>query len=168
MNYEDYIKYGNKVRYTWREYNYYAATAKGYGQIPYETKEKIVTICGTMREIDTKVFASVRKLYSYFCCEEDFEILVADEKGAKFYVKISEISPYAEISDLSFDELEDLHGQIRVGSIFLSDYENSFGVDTDYLSSLCEDYWDYLCEFFGEDNADAHDTPEEFALFVAA
>lgn len=168
MNYEDYIKYGKKVRRTWREYDFYAATAKGYGSIPYDTKQEIVTICGTMRERETKRFASVRNLNSYFTYAEDYEILVTNEKGVKFYANIEELSPYAEISDLTFDELKELRKQICVGSIYLSDYANSFGVDTEYLSSLCEDYLSYLCDEYGEDGADAHDTSEEFALFATA
>ena len=168
MNYEDYIKKGKKVRRTWREYDFYAATAKGYGSIPYDIKQEIVTICGTMRECETKRFASVQKLNSYFTCAEDYEILVKNEKGVKFYANIEELSPYAEISDLTFDELKELRKQISVGSMYGCDYENNFGIDTDSLYYLCEGYWDYLCGKYGEDGADAHDTPDEFACYAAA
>ena len=164
MTNKHFIKYGATVRCTLRTPNFYAAICKGYGPIPYDEEERIATVIGSPRDIDTKKFVS---LWGYIY-EDETEVLVRDEKGREFYVSLEDIEPYAEISDLSFDELKTLRSEISVGSCYLSDYENSFGVDTEYLSSLCEDYWHYLCDEYGEDEADAHDTPEEFAIFAAA
>ena len=163
----DFIKFGAKVRYTWREYDYYSATAKGYGPIPYETKEKIVKICGAMRDKETKRFESTKRLNSYWCCASDYEILVKDENGNKFFADIESLDKYAEISDLNEEQLQQLRKEISCGSIYTSDYANSFGVDENILFGICEDYWNYLCEEYGDENAEEHDTPEEFAYFVA-
>ena len=163
MTNKHFIKYGATVRCTLRTPNFYAAICKGYGPIPYDEEEKVATVIGSPRDIYTKKFVSLwGNIY-----EDETEVLVRDEKGREFYVSLKDIEPYAEIGDLTFDELKELRKQICVGSIYLSDYANSFGVDTDYLSSLCEGYWNYLCGKYGEDGADAHDTPEEFARYAA-
>lgn len=69
-----------------------------------------------------------------------------------------------EISELSFDELCKLRKEISLGSIYLSDYQNSFGVYAETLSSYAEGYEESLYEEYGED-WESHDTPEEFANF---
>ena len=167
MDYENYIKTGKRVLYTWKEYDYYRAVAKGYGTIPYVEKSEIVTISGQMREKSSKRFASVSELHRFFAREDDFEIQVKNDKGEKFFVGIDEISPYAEIGELSFDDLKTLRDEIGVGSLFLTDYENSFGVDKTQLCALCDDYLIYLESEYGEEYW-SHDTPEEFANFAAA
>lgn len=64
------------------------------------------------------------------------------------------------VYDLSEDELKALRGQICAGSMYLSDYDNSFNVDTNELSSECECYLDWL-----EDEG-INDSPEEFAYYI--
>ena len=156
MEYQYFIKYGNAVRYTWRDYNYYAAICVGYGPIPYKEHSKIVTICGSPRDAETKRFVS---LSGYFD-DELTEILVKDEKGNKFYATLDQLSLYNEIEDLSFDELKSLREQISLGSIYLADYENTFGVDRD---SVCE-HADEYGKFIEWD--EKKDTPENFAYFI--
>lgn len=60
----------------------------------------------------------------------------------------------ADIHDLSYDELVSLRGEISVGSMYYSDYENTFHVNERDLCDVCDEY-DYWCEHEGvEDNGD--------------
>ena len=162
-----FIEVGAKARRTWREYNYYAATCKGYGSIPYTEKSEIVTICSAvMREKESKKFCSLGEMDYYWFNADEYEILVQDDSGEQFWTEIESLSIFAEISDLSYENLMALRTEITVGSLYLSDYENSFGVDENFLCALCDDYNEYLYEKFGEE-AREHDTPEEFASFAA-
>lgn len=74
-----------------------------------------------------------------------------------------------DISDLNEEELKELRTEIRIGSVYLSDYENSFNVDESKLCDICDSYDSYLCE--DEDDNPLpesewkQDTPEEFAYF---
>ena len=164
MTNKHFIKLGATVRCTYRTPNFYAAICKGYGPIPYDEEERIATVIGKPRDIDTKRFVS---LWGYIY-EDETEVLVRDEKGREFYVSLEYVEPYAEIEDLTFDELKELRSQISAGSIYLSDYENSFGVDENIVMCLCDGYLEWLYEMFGEELADENDTPENFAHYVAA
>ena len=60
----------------------------------------------------------------------------------------------ADIHDLSYNELVSLRGEISVGSMYYSDYENTFHVNERDLCDVCDEY-DYWCEYEGvEDNGD--------------
>ena len=164
MEYKYFIKIGAKVRRTWRDYDYYSACCKGYGPIPYEEKEEIVTICGKPRDYETKRFVSLDT--NYFYADEN-EILIQNEKGYRFYVMMEELSVYAELSDLSHEDFKSLYNQISIGSIYLADYDNSFGVDRNEVCNLADGYLEFLHNAFGEDS-DEYDTAEEFACYAAA
>ena len=164
MEYKYFIKYGAKVRWTWRDYNYYAAICKGYGPIPYEEKEEIVTIVGTPRDNNFKQFVSLETWFD----DEEVEVKIRRENGSETYAPLNELSVYAEIGDLSFEELKTLRSEISVGSCYLADYDNSFGVDRNVVSSICDGYLEWLYECFGEELADENDTPENFAKYIAA
>lgn len=99
--------------------------------------------------------------YDYGDCyilEHDSEWRIVDKECFEFE---------RNISDLSFDELCELRKEISLGSMYLTDYENSFGIDVDTLSSYSEGYEESLYEEYGED-WENHDTPEEFANYCAA
>lgn len=164
MEHWTFIKKGAKVRRTWRDYNYYAAICKGYGPIPYEEKEEIVTILGRPRDYETKQFVSMDSLTFY---PDENEILIQNEKGHKFYVMMDELSIYAELSDLSFEDFKSLYEQISIGSIYLADYENTFGIDKNEVCALADGYLEYLYNAFGKES-EKYDTPEEFAYYAAA
>ena len=163
MEYKYFIKYGAKVRWTWRDYNFYAAICKGYGPIPYEEKEEIVTIVGTPRDNNFKQFVSLETWFD----DEEVEVKIRRENGSETYAPLNELSVYAEIGDLTFEELKTLRSEISVGSCYLADYDNSFGVDRNVVSSICDGYLEWLDECFGEELADENDTPENFAHYIA-
>lgn len=57
------------------------------------------------------------------------------------------------------ESLRDIRGEICLGSIYLDDYRNSFGIDPLFLSHFCEWYWQWLGEEGLKDN------PENFQKF---
>lgn len=95
--------------------------------------------------------------YGYLVIELDGNLVVASEGDAH---------DVRDIDDMSFDELKELRDEIVVGSCFIADYRNSFGIDPHLLSSYCDNYLDYLCEEYGEENYLEHDTGEEFANYM--
>lgn len=64
------------------------------------------------------------------------------------------------IENLTSDELKELYTQVSFGSIYTSDFENSFFIDANEVMIVCEDY-----EFWVECNK-LNDTPELFANYV--
>lgn len=64
------------------------------------------------------------------------------------------------IWDLDEEQLKSLRGQIYLGSCFLSDYQNSFGVDEYEVSKYSESYEDYISD------GELEDTPQEFADYI--
>ena len=144
----DFIKKGAKVRYTWREYDYYSATAKGWGPIPYEEKSEIVTIVGTPRNKNTKKFVS---LNDYWFDDEETEILCKFEGGFTEPIELCKLSIYNEIKDLTDEQLYELFNSVPVGSMYYDDFNNDFGVDNhqvlDFVDGFLESigYDDDLC-----------------------
>lgn len=71
------------------------------------------------------------------------------------------------ISDLNHDELMKLRMEINIGGIYLSDFQNSLGVDEVEVSDICDLYEGYLCTNDDGDllpeNEWIQDTPEVFA-----
>jgi hypothetical protein len=155
MDYVDFIHYGNKVRWTYKQYNFYRAICIGYGSIPYEEKTEIVTVIGSPRNADNYRFISLNEWFD----DEEVEIKVRNEKGNEFYVTLYELSVYQTIADLSFDDLKTLREEISLGSLFLDDYENSFGVDTNEVCNYADGFGQEI------DWNDELDTPENFALY---
>ena len=120
------------------------------------SEEEVYAIWGTDRcKVVGKVDSEVE---NYYILESDgeWEVVDADE---------CEIE--RDISELSFDELCELRKEISLGSIYLSDYQNSFGIDVHKLSGYAEGYEESLYEEYGEEWAE-HDTPELFAEYCAA
>lgn len=99
------------------------------------------------------------------CLEDDYYVL--EDDGELKVVPESDFYLERDIRDLSEDELKELRKEIRVGSLFISDYENSFGVNPDYLCAVCEGYLEYLEERYGKEER-KHDTPDEFAWYASA
>ena len=73
------------------------------------------------------------------------------------------------VSDLTEDELKKLRSEVCVGSVFLSDYANSFDIDEEEVCNVCDGYDEYLS--MDEDGNTLpesewlKDTPEEFVIY---
>lgn len=63
------------------------------------------------------------------------------------------------IWDLDEEQLKKLRSEISVGSIYLSDYNNSFDIDPNEVYNYSEGYLEEVDEYYG------NDTPEHFAEY---
>lgn len=90
---------------------------------------------------------------------------VIKDGDATRVLDFSEFDEERSLYELSFDELKELRNQICGGSLYISDYENNLGVCPEDLCDYYEEFWDYLCDKYGEDNAELHDTNAEFANY---
>lgn len=64
------------------------------------------------------------------------------------------------IYDLDEFQLKKLRNEISIGSVYYSDYCNSFDIDEDEVMRYSESYDDYINE------SNLEDTPEEFADYI--
>ena len=97
-------------------------------------------------------------------CDDDFKVIIR-ENGEWSVVEGDYIDEERTISELSFDELKELRKQICGGSIFLSDYCNDLGIYADDVCDYYDEFWSYLVDKYGEENAEAHDNANEFANY---
>ena len=64
------------------------------------------------------------------------------------------------IYDLTDEQLKELRGEVRIGSMYYSDYNNSFFLDRSELIGYCESYEEWLEE------KGIEDSPEEFSYYM--
>ena len=69
------------------------------------------------------------------------------------------------IWDLDEEQLKKLRSEICVGSCYGSDYENSFGIDTEEIYSISEGYLSFI-RFYGYEDTQEYFT--EYCMNVAA
>ena len=139
MEYKKFVKKGRKVRYIHSRYNV-------WGNLIDQT-EKIVTV---LQSVPSDYYTGKYKSWNEF--DGYFDVVsIQDKSGDKYSVEITDLYPYHEISELTYDELKQLYGEIHPGSIYLSDYENSFGVDKRTVCDMCDGYLDCLYASYGED-----------------
>lgn len=98
--------------------------------------------------------------------ESEYSVIEID--GEWKVVESEDIMEERCIYNLSEDELKKLRTEIRGGSIYTTDYKNSLGVHPDVVCDAYDDFWSSLEDEYGYENAEEHDTPEEFAYFVMA
>lgn len=98
-------------------------------------------------------FKNVYGSYCYVC-----ERLIDDEEKAELDALRNEKEIH--VRDLSEDDLKKLRGEIYIGSIYLSDYENSFYIDENEVYNYSQSYEEWL------DNEDVEDSPEMFSYFI--
>lgn len=96
------------------------------------------------------------KMVNGHCCPIGLRLLTDDEKE-----ELDELREEKEIHiwDLDEEQLKKLRSEICVGSLYFSDYENSFEIDSDEVYNYSEGYLSFLEECGYED------TPEEFAVY---
>ena len=84
--------------------------------------------------------------------------LLDDDEDAELQEWREEVE--RNVFDLSQEELKKLRGQICVGSVYLSDYDNEFNIDESALYNECESYLYWL------DEEKREDTPDEFVYYI--
>ena len=80
---------------------------------------------------------------------EDGRVLI--ENGSDCY-------PMRDPSELTYNDWMKLRDEIRLGSVFIGNYDNSFGIDSKMLCDMCEMY---LSEV-----DDSEISPESFARYM--
>ena len=129
---------------------------------PIEQKEDKVLYDGKVYEVYGyaqgcsvfECYADEDDMTAYCILKEGDELRVVDE---------DDVCSPRTIEDLSHDELMTLWGDIVRGSNYTDDYRNSVDVPDDEACDIYEDFWCYLVDEYGEDNAAGHDTAKEFA-----
>lgn len=66
--------------------------------------------------------------------------------------------PMRDTSELDYDDWCQVKNEIKLGSIFIGSYDNSFGIDSKLLCDMCDAYL--------EENPDVDDTPDNFARYM--
>ena len=75
-------------------------------------------------------------------------------------VCLTDIDVAHNIYDLTDEQLKELHGEVCIGSMYYSDYNNSFFLDRSELIGYCESYEEWLEE------KGIEDSPEEFSYYM--
>ena len=75
-------------------------------------------------------------------------------------VCLTDIDVAHNIYDLTDEQLKELRGEVRIGSMYYSDYNNSFFLDRSELIGYCESYEEWLEE------KGIEDSPEEFSYYM--
>ena len=149
-----YYKKGASVIYHYKEWRRVYWSDSGYGYVP--VWKRCTVVC------------TPRNAYGQFTTEDwDMEfVTLKDENGRTFQASLEEVEPDRDIETLSQEELVKLWGEIRKGSIYLKDYQNSLGVFEDVVHDWYESFWMYLSGEHGEKEAEQKDTAENFAEYV--
>ena len=140
------IRKGCKVRYVKTHYNLWGN--------PISTTNEVVTITDNPRDPETGRYCSAQDWHAY--------VKVRNGKGTEYEAECDDLEVYNTMGDLTHDDYMQLRREIRHGSIYLSDYRNSFGVDENEVYSASEG--------FGMETGwnDDEDTPEAFADYCDA
>lgn len=95
--------------------------------------------------------------------ERDVTVKIMLEDGSVTTTTLDTIQPDVDPSTLSEQDVKELFGEIARGSLYYADYRNSFGIFERTLSDYYDGFWEELVSEYGsEDEADKHDTDEEF------
>lgn len=107
------------------------------------------------------------KLCNLIGYDEDEEFAVIEYEDEWHVVDSDDIVIERDFYDLDFSELKKLRGEISIGSIYISDYKNSFGVLPEYLLEECDSYIEAIENELCEDDKEwyDYDTPELFASY---
>lgn len=81
-----------------------------------------------------------------------------DGDGAIFEATAYDCEPLRATSELSYDDWLGVRNEISLGSIFISSYRNSYGVDD---KELCD-----MCEMYLSEVDDSEISPESFARYM--
>lgn len=103
-----------------------------------ESERAIISYCADEMGIPEKMLEQATKNYLI-------------EKEQEKQKRLAEIKNITELTD---QELWDLRLSIPIGSLYLSDYKNEYGIDKKILSNFFDGYIDDLYEIAEEDGID--------------
>ena len=101
----------------------------------------------------------------YICVDVSEKASYERELHDKLY-PLSDIELPRDIHELDKDELEDLYNNITAGSLYVSDYENQYYVDSYEVCNQYERFEDYQADKYGEDKYEEYMNAKEFAYFI--
>ena len=136
-----YLRKGKKVR------------VRIYGD--YKIIDDYVGIIAETPRVDGGKFASSLDLVDR---PYKVEIKVRMENGHIKTAYGDDCYPMRDPSELTYDDWMEMRKEIKVGSVFIGSYENSFGIDPNLLCNMCDAYL--------EENPDIEDTPDNFARYM--
>lgn len=147
LNPNEYIKVGHKARYSHTYHDFWG--------------------CPTSTDNDIVMVKSIHDGDGHFCKPTEANIaVIVRSNGTDDWADISDLYPCFDLSELSEEQFEQIRKDICIGSLYLSDYANTYGVDENTLCSICDSYIGWLAETYGEENWEQHDTPKEFAEYI--
>ena len=88
----------------------------------------------------------------------DVTVKVRSDKGVVFIENGDDCYPLRDVTELSREDWMKLRDEIRLGSVIIGHYNNSFGVDSRMLCGMCDLYL--------EDVPESEDSAETFANFM--
>lgn len=149
-----YYKKGASVIYHYKEWRRVYWSDSGYGYVP--VWKRCTVVC------------TPRNAYGQFTTEDwDMEfVTLKDEDGRTFQASLEDVEPDRDVETLSREELVKLWGEIRKGSIYFKDYQNSLGVFEEVAHDWYVSFWMYLSGEHGEKEVEQKDTAENFADYV--
>lgn len=101
-----------------------------------------------------------------------YEWIVRDENDFTnyWYCDYDDLESVRKITDLTTDELKKLRKQICIGSLYVSDCNNTLNVPAKEVSDYADCYVDYLLSLCGEGatlaQAYERDSADEFAYYI--
>ena len=97
----------------------------------------------------------------------EYDYVLIDTSGIPSYLQdlnkivcLTDIDVAHNIYDLTDEQLKELRGEVSIGSMYYSDYNNSFFLDRSELIGYCESYEEWLEE------KGIEDSPEEFSYYM--
>lgn len=143
---------------------------KGYRSTESENEED-ATICRGMNDygIPYIILALDRLnpdeiLWDSDCVEVDINPFPSFCKNDR-YVELEDVLLPRKITELTEEELVDLYKHVVLGSLYLSDYNNDYGVPREEVCDEMENFEQSMYEEWGE-SYEEHLTAEEFAEYV--
>lgn len=89
---------------------------------------------------------------------DEVTFYIKRDDGTIFEATAYDCEPLRDVSELSYEDWLGVRNEISLGSIFISSYRNSYGVDDEELCDMCEMY---LSEV-----DDSEISPESFARYM--
>lgn len=141
-----YIKKGKRVK---------AYIKTGYYYLGWQTQTNIVK--GII--IDDPIIED-RQADEFDLVDRPDEVTfyIKRDDGSIFETTAYDCEPLRAASELSYEDWLGVRNEISLGSVFISRYRNSYGVDDDELCDMCEMY---LAEV-----DDSEISPESFARYM--
>lgn len=163
---DNYYRKGAQVIYHFKVWQQVYWSDSGWGWVSQH--KKAVIVCQPRNEYG--------RFTNDFRYEYEVYVRLKDEDGKIFDTTLDNIEPNRCIADLSDEEFKELWENIRRGSMYMSDYQNSVGVFQNFVYDYYEGFGESLKYEIHEENpdwdwdavekeVDRRDNLEEFKIY---